>query len=498
MRKVYSSGADQVLAKPPPELNVTVHLSWPAPMRGFKDIDPADVNVKTLLARIASEHDAKVEAEESTSAVNVTVMAMNRARAHEVLSAVRKFYRPGEESLWRARLVVHPPKNGSYCLTALLQPKEGATGRRVTAVTSKNPRPTNQVGLDKTKADYKKALMKMLNEASGHLRHDPTGMQMRVHFGNLVLDEWKKGKTEYDFSELENLMSRAGTRGTAHMLNTVSEAAAKALADRFSHSNMELPETLQSLLKLKREDNGEDGEPTVTYSVVLTTKNLVLESKFERVGTQRFRNGQGVQYSLDPLEVQQLEKQHRAAEFIMVCPESGHDWSVEIHKTAADQATKASPPFGVHQLQKNLSFTGERIGEGFPYFKIPDSFLRVHNIQKLHGKVTLRYGLGFKYTLDITLFYDLEKQKSLPDRATTATVMLHSPDWDYEMSSDASIPRPCKESFEEHFLKPSENDEAPGGQAAGPVDHFLLWVDWIHKGLDGASRGNEQTADETA
>ncbi|KAK4103134.1 hypothetical protein N658DRAFT_422271 [Parathielavia hyrcaniae] len=499
MRRIYNSGADQVLAKPPPKLNVTLHLSWPAPMRGFKDIDPADDDVETLLARIASEHDAKVEAEEQDAAVSVTIMAMNRAKAQEVIAAVRKqfLYRPGEESVWRVQLVVNPPKDGSNCLTAVLKSRKDATGRRITAVTNKNRMPADGVSLTETKTGYKKALIKMLDEVASHLRHNPNGMQMRVHFGMLVLNEWKKDKNEYSLPELDSMVSRAGTRGTTYFSNKLSEVAAKALAARLTRSNTELPEKLRSFLK--RDDTDEDGDPKVIYSMALTTKNLIVESKFEKVDTQRLRNGQGVQYSLGPLEVELGEKQDPAAEFITVCPESDYDWALMIRKIAGNKATKASPPFDVPMLQKNFSFTGQRIGEeGFPYFKIPDSFLRLYDIGNVHGKVMLQYSLGLKYTLEIALVYDLGNQKKVPEHATTATVVLHSPDWDYEMFSDASVPRPWNDSFDEHFFKPFDHDRGPGGQAADPLDHFLLWIDWIQKGLDSASQESDETAGQAA
>jgi hypothetical protein len=191
-------------------------------MHGFKDIDPYDVDVKALLDGIAREHDARIEAEEIDSTVSVTVQTTNRAKAKAVIAALRKvfLYRPGEETVWRARLLVSPPKDGTYALVAVLQPKEGTTGRRALAATPKVPTLVDQAGLVATETDYKKSLIKILDETAGHLRHIPNGMRMRVHFGSLVMDEWKKDKTEYTFTELESHVSRSGARGTAHMLNT--------------------------------------------------------------------------------------------------------------------------------------------------------------------------------------------------------------------------------------------------------------------------------------
>src|SRR5690349_14422724 len=100
-------------------------------MHGYKDLDPSDVDVSALLSRIAREHEAEIEAEEVDSAVTVTVKATNRAKAQEIIGILRGqlLYRPGEENVWRARVLVHPPSDGRDSLTAVLQSKEGTAGR---------------------------------------------------------------------------------------------------------------------------------------------------------------------------------------------------------------------------------------------------------------------------------------------------------------------------------------------------------------------------------
>ena len=65
----------------------------------------------------------------------------------------------------------------------------------------------------------------------------------------------------------------------------------------------------------------EEGEPTRSYSLILETKNLHVESSFEPVQGQEKRGQQVKQYTLGPFTVYQLEKQHRSAEVVTVCPE---------------------------------------------------------------------------------------------------------------------------------------------------------------------------------
>jgi hypothetical protein len=193
-----------------------VHVTLPAPTRGFKDVDPSDADVKALLSRIAQEHQAMIEAEEVGQAVAITVKAENRPVAHKVMAVLRDqlLYQPGEESVWRARLLVHPPKGGKGGVTAVLHPKEGTTGRRATAASTNALASVDSVEYN----GYKTELVATLNHTAEELRKTPMGMRMAVQFGTVILDEWKKDKAEYIFAELENLVRRTGQRGTAHIL----------------------------------------------------------------------------------------------------------------------------------------------------------------------------------------------------------------------------------------------------------------------------------------
>ncbi|KAK3903672.1 hypothetical protein C8A05DRAFT_14377 [Staphylotrichum tortipilum] len=493
LRKVYTSGADQVLARPPPKLNVSVQVSWPSSLRGFKDVDPSDVDARAVFARIAKEHEAMIEVEDLDGLISITVKATNRAKAREILQVLRDqlLYRPGEDEVWRAHLIVRPPKDGGSSLATVLPPKEGTTGRRAIAVASKELIPIGSVSGLATMAKYRADLTKTLNHMAGILRYTPNGMRMKVRFGSLVLDEWRKDKPEYSLDELEALVRRAGTRSTAHMLNMVSESAAKRLMDLFSPTNKELPEIVRGFLE------GEDGEPTRAYSLILETKNLHIESTLERVMGQEKRDQtqgrkKGPDYIIGPLVTHQLEKQHRAAEVVTVCPESDHDWAFEIRKTAAEQETRPSAPFKVEDLEKYIAFTGASLRGGFPNISIRNYLLDHFAVRRIHGKVSLRYTLGMNYTLEINFYHEWQRnspaQQASAPPSTTASVMLYGDDWDNDMRSGVSTPRQWDNSFAKQFLRQSEDDEVPGdqpGKLADQLDHLLAWVEWIQKGLDG-------------
>ncbi len=199
-----------------------MHISWPSARRGFKDIDPSDVDVTTLFSRIAKENQAEIEAEElGDSAVSVIVKAATRAKAKHMISVLRSqlLYRPGEESVWKSHVLIEPPKDGGARLTVALHPKEGSMGRRAIAAAT-NSATFEFADISATKTKYKKDLVEALDRISGTLDYTPTGMRMRVQFGSLVVNEWKKDKTEYSLDELSSLVTRAGKRGTTRMINT--------------------------------------------------------------------------------------------------------------------------------------------------------------------------------------------------------------------------------------------------------------------------------------
>lgn len=190
-------------------------------MLGYKELDPSDVDIRTLFSRVAQEYGVEVEADESGPVTVLTVKATNRAKASAAIAELQDhlLYRPGEDNVWRVQLLIHPPKVGKANFTAVLKPREGDVGVRPTAATKESLMLVNPGDEAAAKAEYKDQLRQTLDHATRILRHTPNGMRMRVQFGALVLDEWTKGKVDYTFAELANLLRRAGPRGTARAVN---------------------------------------------------------------------------------------------------------------------------------------------------------------------------------------------------------------------------------------------------------------------------------------
>lgn len=238
-RKIFTSGADQVNKRPAAKLNITVShadpanlaiemtdqhskvvVVWPAPGRGFKDVHNSDTDVMAMVSRIAKDHESMIEVEEVDGAVTVTVQAINRAKAREIIALLRvQLLHRSAEELWRARLLVNPSSHGGD-LRAILLKKDGTIGRYIAAAKTSNPEGIDAAAFAAKMANYKSDLATTLDKTTQMLRHDPNGMRMKVQFGTLLLHQWKKDKVEYDLAELGALLRSAGTRGTSKMLNT--------------------------------------------------------------------------------------------------------------------------------------------------------------------------------------------------------------------------------------------------------------------------------------
>lgn len=153
-------------------------------------------------------------------------------------------------------------------------------------------------------------------------------------------------------------------------------------------------------------------------------------------------------------------------------------------------ADKASAPFSVKDLERNLSFLGDTLGGNFPNISIAPAFIRAHGIKNYHGKATWTYTLSLRYSLEISLFHKWSDNTAGPP-VTVAGLTLYSNDWDDDMAPRSSQPREWDESFATQFLKPYEGDEAGPeelGQTNDPLDHFLSWIHWIQEILDDGSK----------
>ncbi|KAL1839353.1 hypothetical protein VTJ49DRAFT_1621 [Mycothermus thermophilus] len=489
----------------PRQWTVTVHVSMPLPDHGYKIIDPSDIDLQVMLSRLEAEHNAKVEIEViDEENVTITVKTMNRPTAQAIVKSLkRQLQHHGvEEAVWRPHLLIHPPAAGKAGFKATLRPVENTTGKRVTVVDGLESAEAGEVAA--MKRVYKQSLEGKLGLVGEELRVTVSGMTMKIRFGTAILASWMKDKANYNFTELESLASRAGPRGTVSTHYEVSETAVRNLIDRLHKDNKALPETVRYFL--------DDDEPRRRFSIMFDTKNLHTESELTEIqGQQAFHGDEEKpkQYMPGPVMEYRLETRDQIAEVITACPETGHDWAIEIIKMKLDGNTPANAPFDKNELQRSITFTNKTLPDGFPILTIAHEFLRKHQICTAEGKTELRYMLGCRYELVIEIFqeWDLKRlpsvvSKSSPASAAakpgvTATVTLLCPDWESNgLEAGVEVPRRWEKSnFSEQFLGPEGDDEAPEevpGTTKDPMEFCLLWVGWILKALDGDPAAGEK------
>jgi hypothetical protein len=188
-------------------------------MRGFKEIEPSSLDLKAVFSCLEAQYECKIDIDENGTAI--TVRGRNRERANRAITEIREHlrYEQGGQNIWRAQFLIHPPRNGTEQFRASLQSNRGDLGVRPMAVGGSNPESSTPDGFAAAEVEYKQELRRALDRTARTLRHDPNAMRMRVQFGKVALDEWKRGKTDYTFNELQNLVRRIGVRGTGRIMD---------------------------------------------------------------------------------------------------------------------------------------------------------------------------------------------------------------------------------------------------------------------------------------
>jgi len=165
------------------------------------------------------ERELLVKFDTAWDGSSVTIYAFTTIKAKEALSAVQKLLekRKNEASVWHPRILMAVHMDCLSGLSFELIAEVGRAGRRPVIKTLLSP--AGGVDLKTTVAylSYERQLRAALNLICANVRVVPNKMRMRVHFGKLSLLEWKKDKDEYSASELEDLFSQAGHRGTARL-----------------------------------------------------------------------------------------------------------------------------------------------------------------------------------------------------------------------------------------------------------------------------------------
>lgn len=185
------------------------------PGHGFTELDLLNINAEEALEQIRRQFEVDLTFHDNGEMVEIK--AINRAKANDALKAVRKMLerKAGDRVVWRPLALIKPLQGGNDHTRFALIPHEGLGGARAVAIAG--PKPISKPRDAAESSHYRENLEKALARAVENLRYVPNRMRMRLKFGHVLLKEWKKGHSEYTFSELEQIAQRAGPRGTVHM-----------------------------------------------------------------------------------------------------------------------------------------------------------------------------------------------------------------------------------------------------------------------------------------
>ncbi|KAK0730757.1 hypothetical protein B0H67DRAFT_639219 [Lasiosphaeris hirsuta] len=412
-----------------PVYDFKLHLTLPSVGYGYTGLDPSDIDTRTLLSQI--EEELGVHIHNDVAGVSLTVMAPDKLKAKQARELIEKILRrkPGEANIWRSWALLNAPKDKNQPMIITLQKVEG--GRR--PIATPEPQPTTDGDCDGDSISrtasitwqYKERLKEILTATVDNLRNIPNKMRMRVQFGSLQLQQWKKGKVNYTLSEIESFADRLAFRGVCGFESLIGgEKTANRLRALLSDADDITPWA---------PGVGNTKEIKTNCSIILVTKNLSIESAIEAVrakGTVRGTFVGPIAYSFGPLQAFHREKSMRAVEIMTSCPENRYDWEIEIQSHIGATGI----PFRHTDLKNNTIFTGKDQAEGFPGFKLSEHFINSHEIEQVIGKSSWTYMPRSKpYKIEVSMLHVWETTNTTLKPITGAGLTMYGDDWDYDM-----------------------------------------------------------------
>ncbi|KAK3335599.1 hypothetical protein B0T19DRAFT_395437 [Cercophora scortea] len=459
------------MATPAPKPTL-LYVAMPMPMHGFNKMDPTDFGLSTTISQICQKFKITVRPSATGEALFIT--APDKTSAKEAMAVIRQalMCKAGEKIMWQPLVLVTPPKGDAENFRAILQQKEGTPGARPTVLPSSTDanKSAGQITTAAATSGYKEAISKALVNAAENMRFLPNKMRMRVKFGNLYLKEWKKGKDEYTFADLESLVRRAGPRGTAAMDTFIGY---EGIVDPLRAQLASLAAGGLQCATLS--------EPV--HSLVFITKNLSLESVFEKVRTTGTIQANGklpYRFSLGTIQAFHLEKRYRTVEIMSACPENRHDWILEVsnHISTDDMTSNAVLPFNETKLSLNVKFRSDIADENFPQINVNPAFTKSFGIENIVGKTSWTYLINSKYFVEVSMYRRWGQNTTLPP-ISGVCVSMYGDSWDNVMEADdlSTGPREWKD-FAKQFL------ESDTPKCQDPYDDFLYWIHHVQGMLD--------------
>ncbi|KAK4170168.1 hypothetical protein QBC43DRAFT_305506 [Cladorrhinum sp. PSN259] len=447
---------------------------------GLLEIDPGSYDLKTQMEMLSQQASASIKIIKADDAASeLRIRGSIKGTTSNGLQQISRMFvdmalcAQGPE-IWKPTVLLNPAHDGEGQFTAVFHPDQTDGTRRPIATVSKYDLAIN--------ADYLSALSKTLDNTLANLRYDPNRLRMRVNFGKIALSQWRKGKIEYSFGDLERALRVAGTRDCISLTGRVPMDPIETLRVALSARDHTLPKVILDSLEFKKPE----------LNLYVMSKNLAIQCPLEPVtGRERYTTNKvggrkADHYAIGSLTGHQMDKTNKKVTIITSCPESPYDWEIEITREIKRAEAQPVLPFTSQTLGKFTQFTGETLQGEFPKVRLLDSFIKEYEVSDIYGKATWTYPLSMQYELEISIFHlwgtDTSKQAD-----TVATISLNCRDWDDNMTVPRRLPREWNRSFATQFLSPYDPDEIPEPSSRGdhPLSHFLAWVHWVNKTLNG-------------
>ncbi|KAM7190550.1 hypothetical protein V8F20_009683 [Naviculisporaceae sp. PSN 640] len=436
---------------PPPTYYVKLFLVLPLPGHGFNDFQQLNFDVEEALNQIRRHFRVDLTVHDDRDMVEIR--AINRKMANEALKAIRKLLerKPGDRVVWRPLALIKPLQGGNNTAQIALVPLEGLDGARAVAIA--NPDNSSNPADPAESLVYREEFEQALARAVANLRFVPNRMRMRINFGQILLKEWKKERSEYTFNELQQMAERAGPRGTVYIHTHMGRNTT------VSRIREQLPQVFEDCVAQDiRVHNAEDAQPSM--SLVLITKNLVCESVVDAAqGTTEIgsKGAPKYKYILGPMSVFHREKRARAVTIMTSCPQDRFDWCLEVENQIDDK--KTALPFTAMALKQNVLFKETVTAQDFPPIRTNPQFLKAHQVELVIGKTSWSYLINSQYVLEVGLYHQWHLNTTGKPQ-TGAVVSLYGCDWDTQLgpANVAAGPRDW-DNFSDQFLQPDSEDD---------------------------------------
>lgn len=184
---------------------------------GHKIPDPADLDVLRVLKQIEELHEVTITSITDDGIISVNADSLLQAdKAVQAILAALKSQAKDEEA-WHPEILIGPLIEARDTFNARLKKNPDGARFVVSSSTSEAAQPTDvPVGnkLHLVGTEYRDRFQRKVHQIADSLRSNPNHMTMRVNFGAMKIQEWKKNKPTYTYADLETVARRVGRRGT--------------------------------------------------------------------------------------------------------------------------------------------------------------------------------------------------------------------------------------------------------------------------------------------